>query len=253
MKYCRLYLAFCAALICLSGCASEPEGPDAFIAVATNFAEIAAQIEIDFEAVVDYDISLATGSTGQLYAQIINGAPFDVLLAADQARPEKLEQAGLGVEGSRFTYGLGQLALWSPAISPVNEQALAQGGFRKLAIANPALAPYGKAAQEALDVLGLSETLSPKIVQGQNIGQAYGLVATGNAELGFVALAAVIQAEPSQKGYYWVVPQHFYSPIKQDAVLLARAKDNDAAKAFLDYLKSDAAKAVMSAYGYVPL
>ena len=210
------------------------------------------RIEADFEASTDYEVTLTSGATGQLYAQIINGAPFDVLLAADQARPARLEQGGQAVTGSRFTYGLGQLALWSPAINPVNAQTLEQGSFRRLAMANPDLAPYGKAAQEALDILGLSETLSPKIVQGQNIGQAYGLVATGNAELGFVALSAVIQAEPSQKGYYWTVPQSFHRPIKQDAVLLSRAEDNDAAKAFLDYLKSDAGKAVIAAYGYAP-
>ncbi len=210
------------------------------------------RIEADFEASTDYEVTLTSGATGQLYAQIINGAPFDVLLAADQARPARLEQGGQAVTGSRFTYGLGQLALWSPAINPVNAQTLEQGSFRRLAMANPDLAPYGKAAQEALDILGLSETLSPKIVQGQNIGQAYGLVATGNAELGFVALAAVIQAAPSHKGYYWAVPQNFHRPIKQDAVLLARAEDNDAAKAFLDYLKSDAGKAVIAAYGYAP-
>jgi len=248
VKYSPLYLI---AIFLLLSCSQKVEKPDALIAVATNFVETAKTIETDFEAATDYDITLTTSATGQLYAQIVNGAPFDAFLAADQARPQALEQGGQAVIGSRFTYALGAIALWSPTLNPVNAQTLEKKDFRRLAIANPDLAPYGRAAKQYLEFENLYESLSPKIVMGENIGQTYGLVATENAELGIVALSAMTGPDPV-KGIYWLPAKESYDPIRQDAVLLTRAKDNDAAKAFLAYLKSDAASAIITANGFAP-
>jgi molybdate transport system substrate-binding protein len=226
---------------------------EALVAVAANFTEVMERLEADFERDSGHQLTVAVGSTGKLYAQIAHGAPFDVLLAADQERPERLESEGLAVAGSRFTYAVGRLTLWSPEEGRVDVDGAATlraAAFRSLALANPDLAPYGAAAKETLEHLGLWETLAGKIVKGENIGQAHAMVASGNAELGFVALSSVLSPRNQQPGSRWDVPADLYAPIRQDAVLLQRAADNPAAKAFLAFLRSDAVRALIETYGY---
>ena len=205
----------------------------ALIAVATNFSEVMDSLKSNFEATHDHKLTIITGSTGKLYAQIVNGAPFDVFMSADQARPERLVADSLAT--GRFTFATGQLALWSIDPDRITENgldALTQD-YRRLAIANPALAPYGAAALEALTSLGLNDRLQKRIVMGENIGQTHTLVASGNAELGIVALAYTLSPRNKSQGSFWRIPSELHSPIHQDAVLLASAKDNPAAIAFL--------------------
>ena len=225
----------------------------ALIAVATNFAEVAALLVEDFEAASGHDIGIATGATGKLYAQITNDAPYDALLAADQERPMRLEVSGDAVAGTRFVYAVGQLTLWSADAAMFGDDGAAvlrSGAFRSLAMANPELAPYGAAARDTLQSLGLWDELQPKIVLGENVGQAFALVATRNAELGFVALASVMSEHNATEGSRWDVPAAMHELIRQDAVLLRHGSDNAAAIAFLAYLRSDAAKARIVAMGY---
>ena len=195
-------------------------------------------------------LRVAVGSTGKLYAQILHGAPFDVLLAADQERPVLLERAGLAIPGSRRTYAIGRLTLWSADPERVQGDIpalLTAGNFRRLAMANPDLAPYGAAAREVLTGFGLYGALDKKIVTAENIGQTYAMVATGNAEIGFVAASGV---RSTGEGSRWDVPADLHAPIRQDAVLLSRAENNIAALAFLDFLRTDRARAIISGYGY---
>jgi molybdate transport system substrate-binding protein len=222
------------------------------VAVASNFTTPMKAIAADFEQATGHKANLSFGSTGKFYAQINNGAPFDVLLAADDATPEKLAQEGLALSGSRFTYAVGQLALWSARPGVVDDQGavLRQGTFKHLAVANPRLAPYGAAAVETLNSLGLLKALQPRFVQGENIAQAFQFVATGNAELGFVALSQVYEGGKLKSGSAWIVPSGLHSPIRQDAVVLARGKDNPAALALMNYLKTKKAQAIIRAYGY---
>ena len=226
---------------------------EALVAVASNFAEVGEVLKERFETDRTHTLKMVTGSTGQLYAQIINGAPFGVLLAADRARPRRLVEEGHALEDSRFTYALGQLTLWSVAEKHLGKssiQLLGSGDFRSLAVANPALAPYGAAAMELLAALDLADTLRPKIVQGQNISQTFSMVATGNAEIGLVALSHVISPRNRSTGKRWDLPGDLYLPIRQDAVLLSRGSSNLAAQAFLVYLRSREAKAVIASFGY---
>lgn len=226
---------------------------ETLIAVAANFSEVMERLEADFERETGHELTVTIGSTGKLYAQITHGAPFDVLLAADQKRPELLESEGLAVTGTRFTYAVGRLTLWSPDKGRVGADGAATlraGDFRSLSLANPALAPYGVAAKETLVELKLWETLETKIVMGENIGQAHALVASGNAELGFVALSYVLSPRNEQPGSRWDVPGDLYTPIRQDAVLLSRAADNVAARAFLTFLQREAVRKLIESYGY---
>lgn len=242
--------AWFAALLFLFG-DSAARADNARIAVAANFAEPMQQISKLFQA-TGHDVAASTGSTGQLYAQIRSGAPFDALLAADRATPEKLEGDGLAVTGTRFTYALGRLALYSSEsrrIGPDGAAAL-RGEFRKLAIANPDLAPYGAAAREVLVTIRLWDALLPRLVLGQNIGQTFQFVATGNAELGFVALSQLVSAHAPKGGSRWEVPQTLHRPIEQAAVLLKRGAENAAARAFIDFLRGAKAREVIAAYGY---
>ena len=223
----------------------------ALVAVATNFSEVMDVLKADFEVTSEHELTIVTGSTGKLYAQIVNGAPFDVFLAADQARPERLMADGLTL-GPQVTYATGQLALWSVDADRIGEtglQALTEP-YRRLAIANPQLAPYGVAAKEALSALGLLEELQDRIVMGENIGQTHALVASGNAELGIVALAYAISPRNVAKGSYWVVPSELHAPIHQDAVRTLHANGNPAAYAFMTYLQSDHTKEIIRTYGY---
>jgi molybdate transport system substrate-binding protein len=242
-----------ASLLLSFGAGAVAHADEALIAVAANFADSAERLAPAFERKTGHRVVITTGATGKLYTQIKAGAPFQVLLSADAEIPARLESENAAVSGTRFTYAVGRLALWSsnPDQIPADgAEALEKGDFRHLAIANPALAPYGVAAQQTLDALGLTQTLSPKLVMGENIGQTFSMVATGNAELGFVALSAVQSPAKSADGSLWVVPQHMYHPIKQDAVLLTAGKDNAAARAFLDFLKSTEAHTIIESYGY---
>lgn len=223
----------------------------ATVAVAANFAAPAKALIDRFMRRTEHRITLSTGSTGKLYAQIEHGAPFQAFLAADQERPERLEASGLGVPGSRFTYALGKLVLWSPLPKLVDSQGniLKEGKFRHLAIANPKLAPYGAAARDALQQLGIWRQLQPKLVIGENIAQAHQFVSTGNAELGFLAFSQ-IRGEDRSPGSEWLVPRSLYTPIRQDAVLLTQGKGNLAAEQFMYYLRTEPAKALIRSYGY---
>jgi molybdate transport system substrate-binding protein len=196
--------------------------------------------------------AIPTGSTGKFYAQIVNGAPFDILLAADDETPAKLEKEGHSVVGKRFTYAIGKLVLWSPksAVVDAKGEVLKNGGFDHISVANPKLAPYGAAAVETMKALGVYDSLQAKVVTGENIAQTHQFVATGNALLGFVALSQVLK-DGKIEGSAWIVPEKLYSPIRQDAVLLNKGKDNKAATAFLDFLKNNkAAKEIILSYGY---
>jgi molybdate transport system substrate-binding protein len=243
----RLFVGVCGALIGQHARSAEVQ-----VAVAANFAGPMQAIAAEFERDTGHHLALSLGSTGQFYAQIRHGAPFAVLLSADDETPAKLETQGLAVPGSRFTYAIGRLALWSKKTGYVDARGavLRTGSFEKIAIANPALAPYGAAALEVLHQLGLSERLAPRIVQGSNISQAYQFVASENAPLGFVALSQVMQNGHIAQGSAWLVPAELHSPIRQDAVLLQAGRDQAPARALLHYLQSEKARTIIRRYGY---
>ncbi len=222
------------------------------VAVAANFAPVLSRIGAGFSAATGHTTKLSAGATGKFYSQVLAGAPFDVLLAADEETPRKLVAAGLAVAGSNFTYAIGRLVLWSAQPGFVDDQGavLASGRFAHLAIANPKLAPYGAAGLEVLKARGLAQALAPRIVTAESIAQAFQFVATGNAELGFVALSQVAVPGQPATGSYWLVPSNLYGPIRQDAVLLKTGEKNPAAAALLAYLKSAAAKDVIQTFGY---
>ncbi|MES2688323.1 MAG: molybdate ABC transporter substrate-binding protein [Pseudomonadota bacterium] len=225
---------------------------DVQVAVAANFSAPMKIVAADFEKDTGHKAVLSFGATGKFYAQITNGAPFEVFLSADDETPKKLEQEGAAVSGSRFTYATGRLALWSARTGLVDAQGgvLKKGGFSKLAIAAPKLAPYGAAAVETMSKLGVLAALEPKLVTGESIGQAFSFVATGNAELGFVALSQVVENGKIKSGSAWIVPEAMHSPIRQDAVLLSKGKGKPAAQELMAFLKTEKAKVVIRAYGY---
>ena len=223
------------------------------VAVAANFTEPMKKIAEAFQHSTGHTVAASYGATGRFYSQIKSGAPFQVLLAADDETPAKLEMEGDAVGGTRFTYAIGKLALWSSreAIVDANGAVLKGGGFDHLAIANPKLAPYGAAAVATMQAMGVYDALSPKFVTGENIAQAYQFVATGNALLGFVAYSQLIGDDGKLRpGSMWLVPQKYYPPIRQDAVLLGKGRDSAAAKGLLAYLKGPQARKVIEAYGY---
>ena len=222
------------------------------VAVAANFMGPAQQLAALFASSSGHTVALSPGATGKLYAQIQHGAPYQVLLSADAATPERLEQEGWAVRGSRFTYAVGRLALWSKSPSLVDDkgEVLRKGQFAHLALADPRLAPYGAAAAQVLTRMNLLEALRPKWVQGENIAQAYQFVATENAALGFVALSQVYAQGRLLHGSAWVVPADWHSPLRQDAVLLKAGQEVAAAQAWLQFLRTEPARAVMRAYGY---
>ena len=225
---------------------------DVNVAVAANFAAPMQAIAAILEKTTGHKASIVSGATGRFYAQISNGAPFDVFLAADDETPARLEKEGLAVAGSRFTYARGKLVLWSanPALVDAQGEVLRTGDFRKIAMAQPRVAPYGAAAMEVIGKIGLSERLTPRLVLGESLGQTFNFVATGNAELGFVALSQVLEGGKLKNGSIWTIPSALYSPIVQDAVLLRRGKDNPAAAALLTLLKSEPIKGLIRSYGY---
>ncbi len=242
----RLALALLGVL-----CGSAQAG-EVSVAVASNFTDAIQAIVPRFEADTGHSVKVSFGSTGKLYAQIANGAPFEVFLAADTARPARLESEGFTVAGSRYTYASGRLVLWSPDVSVVDSQGivLELGDFRKLAIANPKTAPYGLAARQVLDNLHLWEALQSKLVRGDNIAQAFQFVATQNAQLGFVAKSQVMALDEADRGSYWNIGTELYSPIEQQAVLLKRGENDEAARAFVEYLKGERARSVIKGFGY---
>lgn len=222
------------------------------VAVAANFTAPAQQIAGEFERKTGHKAVLAFGATGKFYAQISNGAPFEVFLAADDTTPARLDKEGGTVAGSRFTYAVGTLVLWSAKADFVDGKGeiLKRGKFNKLSVANPKTAPYGAAAIETLTRLKLLDAVQPKLVQGENIAQTFQFASTGNADLAFVALSQVFKDGKLSSGSAWIVPGEMHEPIYQDAVILAKGKDNPAAAAFLEFLKSPYAHAVIKSYGY---
>lgn len=236
-----------ATLTCVGAHAAEVQ-----VAVAANFTEPMKKIAAEFEKDTGHKAVLAFGATGKFYAQISNGAPFAVLLAADDGTPARLEKEGRAVAGSRFTYATGKLVLWSarPGYVDAQGKVLETGSYAHLSIANPKTAPYGLAAVETMEKLGVTAQVQPKLVQGENIGQAHQFVSTGNAELGFVALSQVWSDGKFTSGSGWIVPANLHNPIRQDAVILDKGAGNAAARALATYLKSDKAKGIIRSYGY---
>lgn len=225
---------------------------EARVAVAANFAEPIKAIAAVLEKTTGHQLRVTLGATGKLYAQIRNGAPFDVLLAADTRTPDALEKDGLVLPGSRFTYATGKLVLWSAQVGRVDSKGavLQAADLGKVAYAAPKVAPYGAAAVEVMERLGLAAALKPKLVQGESIGQTFGFVHTGNADVGFVALSQVLEGGQLKRGSMWVVPQTLYGPIRQDAVVLKKAASNEAALALVKLLKSPNIKDLIRSYGY---
>ena len=222
------------------------------MAVAANFTAPMRRIAEEFEKSTGHKAVISVGATGKFYAQITNGAPFDVLLSADDETPVKLEKEGFASPGTRFTYATGRLVLWSANPTLVDDKAavLMRHDFKRLAIAEPKLAPYGTAAIQVLTKIGLLNLLQSKLVIGGSIGQAFNMVSTGNAELGFVAMSQVFEDGHLRNGSAWVVPAKLHSPLRQDAVLLARGNANPAALQLLIFLKSGQARAIMNSFGY---
>jgi molybdate transport system substrate-binding protein len=221
------------------------------VAVAANFSNTMDELVHRFEDATNHTVLVSTGSTGSHYAQIRNGAPFEAFFAADVRRPELLEDEGIAIPGSRFTYAVGRIALWSPESGFVdsNGKVLETGDFRHLAIANPALAPYGMAARQVLERRGLWQGIQGRLVRGQDIGQTYSFVFSRSAELGFVAYSQLSGPDRFIEGSYWLVPDSLHDPIEQQAVLLV---DAPAARAFLEFVKTDEVRAVIRSYGYGP-
>lgn len=248
-----LCLLLAGAFLCTAAQAGEVT-----VAVAANFTAPMQKIAKAFEQDTGHKAQLAFGATGKFYAQIKNGAPFAVLLAADDETPARLEKEGLAVAGTRFTYATGRLALWSKQANLVDDKgevlrshSFEKLGIHKIAMADPKLAPYGAAAMEVINKLGVQAKVIPQLVQGDSIGQTYQFVSSQNAQLGFVALSQISFNGHITQGSAWVVPQSMHTPLKQDAVLLQAGKDNAAARALLKYLQSDVAKTIIRTYGYV--
>lgn len=238
--------------LALALCTAAARAGEVTVAVAANSTAPMRRIAQAFERDTGHRAVLAFGSTGRFYAQVRNGAPFQLLLAADAATPARLEKEGLAVAGTRFTYAVGRLVLWSaqPGVVDGRGEVLRTGAFDRLAIADPRLAPYGAAALQVLQRLGLAQRLAPKLVQGESIGQAFQFVSSGNARIGLVALSQVVEGGQLARGSAWVVPSGLHAPIRQDAVVLAAGRDNPAAAALAAYLRGETARAIFRDHGY---
>ena len=247
MKFHTTLLAIGAAMALNAAQADEVQ-----VAVAANFTAPIQAIAKAFEADTGHTLVAAYGATGQFYTQIKNGAPFQVFLAADDSTPAKLENEHETIPGSRFTYATGTLALWSvkPGYVDAEGAVLKDNGYQHLSIANPKAAPYGLAATQVLDKLKLTDATRAKLVEGQSITQAFQFVSTGNAELGFVALSQIYKDGKLASGSAWIVPATLHEPIRQDAVILTKGRDNPAAQALMDYLKGAKAAAIIQSFGY---
>ena len=247
MRACRFLVLGSLTALAMTGAAAD----EVSVAVAANFTAPMNAIAAEFARDTGHKAHLAFGSSGKFYAQIVNGAPFDVLIAADDETPARLVAEKHAISGSAFTYATGKLVVWSATPGFIDGQAtvLKNGAFRYLSIANPKLAPYGRAAMETLAALKIEVPLN-KIVTGENIAQTFQFVSTGNADLGFVALSQVWKDGKLTSGSGWIVPVTLHAPIRQDAVLLEKGRANAAASALLAYLKTPAARAVIERYGY---
>ena len=246
----RLLMPFLSAILCNLMLLSPYTCADKLrVAVASNFALTMAKLADNFESKSNHQLLISSQSTGKHYAQIQQGAPFDLFFAADSQHPLLLEQQGIAKTDSRFTYAVGKLVLWGPTAATEAElrKTLQQGEFNYLAIANPKLAPYGLAAQQALQQLNLWDNLRTRMVQGENIGQTMQFIHSGNAQLGFIAQAQLLQLDHYQRGANWQIPQSLYRPIEQQAVLLT---DSDASRAFVDYIKTPSALNIIRNSGY---
>jgi molybdate transport system substrate-binding protein len=247
LKFLRLLL-----LLAFSAALSPIRAGEVRVAVAANFQAPMKQIAAEFEKETGHKVLLSAGSTGKLFEQVKNGAPFHVFLSADDKTPVKLDSEKLTVARTSFTYAIGKLVLWSATRDLVDGkgEVLRRGSFTHLAIANPKLAPYGTAAIETMTKLGVLASIEPRLVQGESISQAHQFVASGNAELGFVALSQVLKDGKLVGGSMWIVPEDLHSPIRQDAVLLAAGKGNAAAEALMKYLEGEKARAIIKNFGY---
>lgn len=243
----RMMLAFIALLLC-----SRSHAAEVHVAAASNFSAPMKALAAQFEQDTGHKVVISSGSTGKFYAQIRNGAPFEMLLAADDEAPARLEAEGLAVAGSRFTYSIGKLVLWSARPDVVDSQGevLKKAAFERLSIANPRLAPYGLAAVEVLKSLNVFAAVETRLVMGENIAQAYQFVHAGNASLGLVAMSQVYEDGKLKSGSAWLVPSHLHQPIRQDAVLLQKGRDNPAAQELARFLKDGKARRLIRRYGY---
>jgi molybdate transport system substrate-binding protein len=248
MNVCRLLSGLMASLLLL---ALPAHADEVSVAVAANFTAPMKLIAAEFERDSGHKVVASFGSTGKFYAQIKNGAPFEVLLTADDETPDKLMKEGAAVSGSAFTYAIGKLVLWSAKPGLVDDAGavLKRGDFAHLSLAEPKLAPYGAAGVEAMKALRVYEAIQPKIVTAENITQAYQFISSGNAELGFVALSQVLK-DGKIDGSSWLVPANLYSPIRQDAVILEKGRGKPAVDALMKYIKGDKAKAIIKSFGY---
>jgi molybdate transport system substrate-binding protein len=244
----KVKLAVAAVVAVMAAFVTPAGAAQTHVAVAANFTEPAKEIAALFKQKTGHEAILSFGASGAFLTQITQDAPFQVFLSADQERPRAAVEKGFGVSASIFTYAVGKLVLWSRVVDVTKgDEALKAGAFSKLSIANPTSAPYGSAAVQTMKALGVYDALQPKIVQGNSIAQAFQLVDTKNAEVGFVALS---QLYGVKDGTRWLVPQSLYTPIRQDAVLLNKGADDEASKAFLEFLKSGEARAVIERFGY---
>ncbi|MBG7601481.1 MAG: molybdate ABC transporter substrate-binding protein [Gammaproteobacteria bacterium] len=248
MKALTLFLTLLITCV-LTLAAGQATADEIHVAVASNFTNTIKTLAGRFEASSGHRVILSFGSTGKHYAQIKNGAPFDAFFAADVKRPKLLDKEGVALPGSRFTYAIGKIVLWGPKKGSVDAEGkvLEEGKFRHLAIANPKLAPYGRAARQVLQDRGIWESLQNRMVRGENIGQTFQFIKSRNAELGFVALSQIIDPGHAIEGSLWKVPQSLYTPIEQQAVLL---RESDAARAFLTFVKNDESLEIIRGFGY---
>ncbi len=238
-------------LLSLTGASFQVRADEVSVAVAANFTAPLQKMALDFEKETGHKMVASFGSTGKFYAQIRNGAPFEVLLAADEETPARLAKENMAVAGSQFSYAVGKLVLWSakPAVVDSTGEVLKKGGLEHIALTNPKLAPYGAAAVDAMKALGVFDSLQSRFVMAENITQTYQFVSSGNALLGFVALSQVLK-DGKIEGSAWLVPASLYPPLRQDAVLLEKGRGKPAAQALLKYLKGDKAQAVTKSFGY---
>ena len=249
MTTCRLrflgFLLFYSAAI-------NTQAAEISVAVAANFSSVLKDIAVEFQKDTGHQLAITPGATGKFYAQISNGAPFDVFLSADDETPRKLAQEGKAIAASQFTYAIGRLALWSPSPDLVDKSAdiLKTDKFKYIAIANAKVAPYGQAAVQTMQKLGVLTKIEPRIVQGESIAQTYQFVSTGNAQLGFVAVSQIVENGKIKTGSAWIVPEEMHEQLKQDAVVLQSCKHMTACQALMDYLKSEKVKKMMASYGY---
>ena len=232
--------------------AANAQAAEIKVAVASNFANVLKEIAIEFQKDTGHQLAITPGATGKFYAQISNGAPFDVFLSADDETPRKLAQEGKAIASSQFTYAIGRLALWSPNLEMIDKNAdiLKTDKFKFIAIANAKVAPYGQAAVQTMQKLGVLTKIEPRVVQGESISQTYQFVSTGNAQLGFVALSQIVENGKIKTGLAWIVPEEMHEQLKQDAVVLQSCKHMSACQALIEYLKSEKAKKLMASYGY---